>query len=129
MERRHRLRRSRDFAHVRARGQTWSNRLMVLSAVDTGLSTSRFGFIASKRIGNAVQRNRTRRLLREAVRHRLDSIPAGWDCVLIARPPLRDATLAQIDQAFFQLLQRARLWTPPAGQHQTATPPDQPNLA
>ena len=111
MERKHRLKRSRDFARVRADGKSWAHRLVVLAAVPNGGGVSRFGFIASKRVGNAVKRNRAKRLLREAVRQNFSFIPAGWDCVLIARAPLPEATFAQVKAAVTQLLERAGLWS------------------
>ncbi len=57
-------------------------------------------------------RNRVKRLLRESVRHNMGGIPAGWDCVLIARVPLSAATYAQTEAAVKQLLRRAALGRP-----------------
>jgi ribonuclease P protein component len=112
MERQYRLRRSPDFGHVRREGQSWTHPLLILAAAPNGRPTSRFGFVVSKRIGKAVPRNRARRLMRESVRRHLAHITPGWDCVWIARAPF-EATLAQVDAAVIQLLQRARLWQAP----------------
>ena len=50
----------------------------------------RFGFTCSKKVGNAVARNRARRRLREAARHALAPLARpGWDYVLVGR---RDVT-------------------------------------
>jgi ribonuclease P protein component len=110
MERQYRLRRSLDFVRVRREGQSWAHPLLVLAADQNGRPTSRFGFVTGKRVGNAVQRNRARRLMRESVRRHLDRVPPGWDCILIARALLITATFAQVDAAVIQLLQRANLW-------------------
>lgn len=112
MERRYRLTRSRDYARVQDGGNSWTHRLAVLTAAPNGLEISRFGFIASRRLGNAVKRNRAKRLLREAVWESMASVSAGWDCVLVARAPLPGATLAETKVGIVQLLKAARLWSP-----------------
>jgi ribonuclease P protein component len=53
----------------------------------------RLGFTCSRKVGNAVARNRARRRLREAARRVLAPAPAGWDIVLIGRP-------ATVERAF-----------------------------
>lgn len=109
MELKHRLKQSSDFVRVRKDGRSWAHPLMVLAAARNGQEISRFGFVASKRIGKAVDRNRARRLLREAVRQVIPFIPSGWDLVLIARAPLPQSNLAETSAALKQLLVKARL--------------------
>jgi ribonuclease P protein component len=64
---------------------------------------------AGRTTGNAVHRNRAKRLLREAVRPMLASLASGWDLVLIARPALATATLEDTRLALRSLLQRAQI--------------------
>ena len=58
MQKQHRLRKSKDFAAVRREGKSWADRRLVLVARRTGGEHCRFGFSVSKRVGNAVVRNR-----------------------------------------------------------------------
>lgn len=105
----YRLRRSSDLDRVRQEGDTWRHPLIVYLACENEQDTSRFAFVASRRVGNAVQRNRARRLMREAIRQHLDDIQSGWDCILIARPPILQADFAEVETAVLQLLGRAKL--------------------
>lgn len=107
MPQRERLRRRRDFATVADRGQSFSGPLLVLRVLANGLQHNRYGFVVSKRLGKAVARNRTRRLLREAAR--LTPTAKGWDLVFIARPRLAGASFNTTSSAVVELLKRARL--------------------
>ncbi len=55
-------------------------------------------------------RNRLKRLLREAVRAQASHIQHGWDIVLIAREPSREASFAQLSAALQRLLQQSPLY-------------------
>jgi len=110
VRRRYRLRSKDRFQQVRRQGRSYKHPLVILVALPNDLAYSRFGFTASKRIGNAVKRNRARRLMREAVRLRLDDIKPGWDLVFIARKPIVDATFHEVRAACDQLLDQANLW-------------------
>lgn len=105
----YRLKQSKRFIEVRRQGRSFVHRLIVLSVLPNELSHSRFGFSVSRHIGGAVKRNRTRRLMREAVRLQLQDIVPGYDMVFIARKPVRDATFADVQCAVNHLLNQAGL--------------------
>jgi len=56
-----------------------------------------------------VKRNRAKRLLRAARQPFVESLPAGWDVVLVARPPLPSSNLLEVQGALQSLLNRAQL--------------------
>jgi ribonuclease P protein component len=66
----------------------------------------RVAFIAGKKLGGAVMRNRCKRVLRAAV-SRVGGPWAGWDVILIAREPTRSVTADRIDHALGSSLTRA----------------------
>ena len=108
----HRLRKPADFRRVRERGRCWSNRQLVLCRCKNDLEWTRIGFSASKRIGNAVVRNRVRRLLRHAMRAHLPLIEPGWDIVVIARKGVIGADYWDLEHAAAHLLGQAMLFCP-----------------
>lgn len=116
MRRRFRVRDNEQFQQIRRKGRTYGSRLAVLCILENNLSYSRFGFSVSRRIGKAVERNRVKRRMRESVRLRMSQIQPGWDCVVIARAAVRNATYGQIDAAFDRLFFRAALSGPNPGQ-------------
>jgi len=108
MERQVRLRRTNDVQQVYEKGKSWTHPLLVLIARPNGLGFSRVGVTASRSVGNAVARNRAKRVLREAARHlypRFES--GGFDVMLIARPEIVYVKEVQVEEALAALLERA----------------------
>jgi ribonuclease P protein component len=109
LERLLRLHQPVDFARLRAGGRVYRHPAMLLSLLPNGLPHNRYGFITSKQIGGAVLRNRTRRLLREAIRKLHPRISTGYDFVLIARHELTKQSLLECELTIESLLRQARV--------------------
>ena len=108
MKREQRLRSAADFQRVRDQSpRVWPHRLLVLHVAPNDLDRARVGITVSGRVGNAVVRNRIRRRLREALRARFDSLAAGHDVLVVARPPSAQASWLELDAALETVLQRA----------------------
>jgi ribonuclease P protein component len=115
VQRRFRLTRSEDFKRVRRSGKSYAHPLVVLIALKSEKSDQprlRVGVAAGRTVGTAVLRNRSKRLLREAIRSFLPNIASGLDLILIARPGLASASLEETRQALLNLLQRAQILSP-----------------
>ena len=107
MKKENRLVREADFARLFERGKSWSDPLLVLRALPNGLAVTRFGFSVGKRVGNAVTRNRVKRLMRESAR--LTPVRPGWDVVLIGRKPAASASFHEVRESVQALMRRAGL--------------------
>lgn len=102
-----RLRSSRRFSEIRTEGRVWVNNLLVLRTLANNEAVTRFGFIATRRIGNAVVRNRLRRRLKEILR--IAPVKPGWDLVLIVRKSSVEAGFDDLKRAVYNLLRRSNL--------------------
>ena len=108
MKRRFRLRSSTDFKRVRQIGKSYAHPLVVLVKEPTpeGL---KIGISAGRSVGTAVERNRAKRRLREAINQWMPQIPTGWNLILIARQPILKADWQELLNAIHTLLRKARL--------------------
>jgi ribonuclease P protein component len=84
-----RLASNRQFKAVLDRGRRAGDRLLVLYAAPNDRGYPRLGVSVGKSCGNAVARNRLKRLLREAFRLSQDRVPRDFDYVLMIAPALR----------------------------------------
>ena len=109
VNRRFRLRNSADFKRVRRSGTSYAHPLIVLIVESNPGAGVRVGVAAGKSVGDAVQRNRAKRLLRAGIAPLLPQIKPDVDVILIARQPLAEAKAAAAQEAIRKLLLRARL--------------------
>jgi ribonuclease P protein component len=96
-----RIRRRSDFLRVQAVGQRTSTAHFVMLVAarepDTDRAAcARVGFVVTRKIGNAVQRNRIKRVCRECFRMWPDLVPDGIDLVIIARARADELGLADV---------------------------------
>lgn len=102
-----RLLNSRDFRKVREKGKSSQGRLLRLGVLkDSNTKPARIGLITSKRVGGAVDRNKTRRRLREMIRAVLPSISPGLDVVVVAKSPAASASFDELRAEWLILARR-----------------------
>jgi ribonuclease P protein component len=109
VKRRFRLTRSTDIKRVRSVGKSYAHPLVVLVAAPSTEAGTRVAVSAGKRVGGAVQRNRAKRLIREAIRLLYADLQPGWDIMLIARAPVIAVSMNAVYQALSVLVRRAGL--------------------
>ncbi len=110
MQRQFRLRHSADFERVRSEGRLWQHPFLAMAVAPNTLGHNRYGFVASRRLGGAVVRNRVRRLLREGVRLAAPDLKPGFDMTFIARNAMVGQPYSTVKAALEDLFRRAGLW-------------------
>ena len=98
VQRRSRLLRSADFDHTLRAGRRASSDYLALFVSDNELGRPRVGLAVSKKLGNAVVRNRIKRRLRELVRPLVTRAKGGRDVVIVARARAVNAEFARLRQ-------------------------------
>ena len=93
------LKRSRDFTTIYNKSRKVYTRYAIVFVSENKNCMQRFGFVASKKTGNAVQRNRIKRLFREFVKNNKEKFKAGTDYIFVGKAVLKEklATLKYED--------------------------------
>ena len=104
-----RLRRPSDFARARRSGAVYRHSHLLLSLRRSELPRNRYGIVTSKRLGNAVVRNRCKRRLRAILSDLHCEMRQGFDIVVVARRPIAGQPFSEISRILKCLLTRARV--------------------
>ena len=110
-----RLSRSSEFERVYRQGRSKGNRFLVLYAFPRAGTEgdARLGVSVGRKVGGAVERNRVKRVLREAFWAVAPELPEGHDFVLVARPDagalVRDGGEPRVEAALRELAESAGL--------------------
>jgi ribonuclease P protein component len=103
---RDRIRNKSDFERLRKSGAKSSDDAFLTVILENDLGYSRLGLAVPKRIGNAVARNRIKRLIREAFRLNRDSLPGSIDLLVVVKKPLDNPSLGQFSDRILSLVAR-----------------------
>ena len=103
------LRKNKSFQAVYKGGKSLSNRLLVLYMLPNQAGCRKIGFAAGKRLGNAVVRNRVKRMMREAFRLNRMKMPNSYDYILVGRQPVVGVKSQEVILAFLNLCARIRV--------------------
>ena len=93
------LRKQADFDKLYKNGKSAGDRYVVVFARPNGLEITRTAFLASKKVGNSVARNRARRLMKESYRLSLADIPTGMDIIFIARNTIKNKKQDEVERS------------------------------
>jgi ribonuclease P protein component len=105
------LRKKKDFSALYSKGRSAGGRYVVLFYRKNGLLLNRRAFLASRKVGNSVKRNRARRLMKEGYRTFENDLPQGYDILFIARNTMADKAVkcGDVTVSMRSLLKKAGL--------------------
>jgi len=104
------LRDSRDFKKLYDKGKSAHSKHLVVIHLQNRLGFNRYAFLASKKVGKAVVRNRARRLMKESLRAQRDKLKQGYDILFIARSSISGATFTEVLESMNKTLGRSGLY-------------------
>lgn len=105
----HTLSYNNEFTRAYTRGKAYVHPHVVLYVVKNRQGRTRVGITASKKIGNAVTRNRARRVIRAALEQTLPHNVGGYDLVFVARGQTPRLKSTQAARSIAKLLHSAGL--------------------
>ena len=100
------LRKNSDFNAIYKKGRSVGDRYLVLFLRENGLPYNRTGFLASKKVGNSVKRNRAKRLMKESYRAISYMLPEGYDFIIIARNTICGKKCAEVEKSLLSAFKR-----------------------
>lgn len=101
------LRKKKDFTTIYNKGKSVGERYVVLFLKKNGLPYNRTAFLASKKVGNSVARNRARRLMKESYRELEQNLESGYDLIWIARNTICNLKCADVKKSMEAALRRS----------------------
>ena len=101
------LNRNCDFKRLYYKGKSYTNPALVVYLKPNGAGICRIGITVSKKIGNAVERNRCKRIIRAAYRNVSPLIKGNWDFIFVSRTKTKYLKSTDIEKILTEILQKA----------------------
>lgn len=109
MEKKYRLRRNIEFKNVYNHGKNYWNRNLVLYIKKNGLEETRVGYTITKKIGNAVVRNKIRRRMQEIYRLNFSRVKDGYDLIFICKKNTVDLSYKELENSMIHIMKIAKV--------------------
>lgn len=100
------LRNKKDFSRIYNKGKSVGDRYVVIFYKKNNLPYSRKAFLASKKVGNSVERNRARRLMKESFRNLNLELYLGYDFIIIARHTILNAKCEDVKKSMYSAFKK-----------------------
>jgi len=103
------LRKKADFDRLFKKGRSVGDKYVVLFYFANKLDHNRYAFLASKKVGGSVVRNRARRLMRESIRLMEKEIETGFDLLFIARATIVETRQQEVRRSMSKALKKGNI--------------------
>jgi ribonuclease P protein component len=99
---RERIRKKKDFLVLYKKGYRYKGKYFNLIGLSNALPYSRVGVVASRKVGNAVARNKAKRWMRELFRRNKGLLGSSVDLLIVASPAVREAAWTELEEQYLQ---------------------------
>jgi len=99
---RQRIRKKKDFLVLYKKGYRYKSKYFSLIGLPNALKYSRVGVVASRKVGNAIARNRAKRWMRELFRRNKDLLVYPVDLLIVATAAMREAAWPDLRESYLQ---------------------------
>lgn len=103
MKKENRLRKNMEFKKVYKSGKNYWNRNLIVYVRRNGTDKTRIGISITKKVGNAVVRNKLKRRIREVSRVYLPNLRKGYDLIFIPKKNAVDLSFAELESAIMHI--------------------------
>ncbi len=103
---RERIKKKKDFLVLYKKGYRYKSRYFSLIGLSNALVYSRVGVVASRKVGNAVTRNKAKRWMRELFRRNKELLEPPLDLLIVATPAIKEASWPELTDAYIQAVGR-----------------------
>jgi ribonuclease P protein component len=104
-----RINKSREYQDLYKKGLKVPGKYLIVYISTNSLSRNRFGIVASKKVGNAVKRNKSRRRLRAIAKESREKLKPGHNIIIIARQSIVKADYKRVEKDFYTVMKKAGL--------------------
>jgi len=109
MEKRYRLRKNIEFKRIYKYGKNYWNRNLVLYIRENGSEETRVGFTITKKIGNAVVRNKIKRRMKGIYKSNFHNIKGGYDLIFIPKRNVVELSFHELESAMVHILSISKI--------------------
>lgn len=100
------LRKKDDFSLIYKKGKSIVDKYLIVFYKENDLGYQRHGFLASKKVGNSVKRNRARRLMKESWRLLADAARPSTDYIFVARSTILSVGMEEVKKSMERALKK-----------------------